>query len=420
MIKNFFSRNKILNSKFVSNGIWLYLLQFFNTIIPLVTIPYITRVLGVKGYGIFSTVVNICAYFQVIIEYGFNLTATREVALLNSDKKLNKVFSLVFFSRIILFLLCIVFIVVIMLFNKNNNVYLLCLIIFGVGLLAYCFQTNWLFQGKQEMKYISISNIISRIITTVAIFIYVKGIEDIYIYCILYVLSPFLSNFIGLIICLRKYHIRLVKITIKDCIDMLRRGAYIFFSNLSGKIFGSIGITFLAIFREDYEVGLYSALYKIPFLILLLWNPISQIIYPNASERITKNFKEGFIFVKKMRRFFLCSFIIFSLVVMLFLNEIIILFLGTEYCVKSYIIYPLLIWVILGINNNFWGIQILVGAGYDKLYSQVFQIGVIFSVLFNLLFVYIWGVEGAAIAPALSEFIISILLYVKIRKIVVK
>ncbi|MCI1524616.1 MAG: oligosaccharide flippase family protein, partial [Lactobacillus crispatus] len=70
-----------LSSKVVNNGIWMYLLQLFNTVIPLITLPYITRILGTEKYGIFSTSFNIVGYLQVIVEYGFAMSATREIAL---------------------------------------------------------------------------------------------------------------------------------------------------------------------------------------------------------------------------------------------------------------------------------------------------------------------------------------------------
>ena len=93
----------LLKKKAVKNGAWLYLLQFFNTVVPLLTLPYITRILGVKQYGIFSIAINIIGYYQVVVEYGFAMSATRKVVL--SDKNadlLSKIFSAVFFFKMYL------------------------------------------------------------------------------------------------------------------------------------------------------------------------------------------------------------------------------------------------------------------------------------------------------------------------------
>ena len=80
--KNFYN---IIGKKYVKNGVWLYGLQFFNTVLPLVTLPYITRVLGTAKYGTFSVVLNFVSYLQVVVESGCALSATREVALISDD-----------------------------------------------------------------------------------------------------------------------------------------------------------------------------------------------------------------------------------------------------------------------------------------------------------------------------------------------
>ena len=69
----------------VKNGMWMYLLQLFNTVIPLLTLPYVTRILGRDGYGLFSIALNFVGYLQVVVEYGFGMSATRKVAVRAGD-----------------------------------------------------------------------------------------------------------------------------------------------------------------------------------------------------------------------------------------------------------------------------------------------------------------------------------------------
>ena len=70
----------LLKRPAINNAIWLYLCQIVNSILPLITLPYITRVLGAAGYGVLALAINIIGYFQVIVEYGFDLSATRVIA----------------------------------------------------------------------------------------------------------------------------------------------------------------------------------------------------------------------------------------------------------------------------------------------------------------------------------------------------
>ena len=71
----------LLKSKVLANSAWLIILQVFNTIVPLLTLPYITRVLGTSNYGVFSLALNWVTYFQVIVEYGFGFTGARKVSI---------------------------------------------------------------------------------------------------------------------------------------------------------------------------------------------------------------------------------------------------------------------------------------------------------------------------------------------------
>lgn len=407
----------LLNKKSVKNGLWIYALQIFNTVIPLITLPYITRILGAENYGTFSLQLNLTAYLQVVVEYGFGLSATRQVALAPPKKSLSKLFTQVMASRIFLFLLSLSAVLIYIAFNNQSTTENVCLFILVFALFAYCFQQNWIFQGKQEMKFISISTMIARTITTVSIFAFIKQADQVVLYCMLYSFSPFLTSFIGSLIAVKRYKLRLVKISIKDLVEALTSGLYIFFTQLSSKVFGAIGVTFLGIYTSNFEVGIYSAIYKLPYVLLLLWIPISQIVYPITSKKIVESFDLGDQLIKKIAKYCLLFFGLISVCVGILGKEVIYIAFGPEYSAYYYIIYPLLIWILLGICNNFIGVQTMVGSGHDKEYSKCFQIGVVFTIVCNYLFIKNCGMLGAAIAPAVSEGLLTLILVISLKKI---
>lgn len=413
------SRNikKMVNSKAINNGIWLYVLQFFNTVIPLVTLPYITRILGAEKYGVFSIVLNIITYLQVLIEFGFGLSATRKVALSEESDNLSKLFTEVIISRVILFFISIFGVITYILISKRLSQENVCLIILAMGLCAYCFQQNWLFQGKQEMRFISFTNIIARAAVTICIFLFVEKPSDITLYCLLYSLSPIISNIFGTIIACRRYSLIFVRVTGKEILLTFKEGMYVFFTQLSSKVFGAVGITFLGIYASNYEVGIYSALNKIPYMLILAWSPVAQVIYPICSRRIMDSYSEGVKYINRLRRYCLFIFGGISFLIGVAAKIIIRIMLGQEYARYFYLIYPLLVWVLLGINNNFWGIQIMVGSGHDKEYGKCFQSGVMIAVIFNFTFIYFWKSLGAAFAPMLSEMALNVILAIQLRKI---
>lgn len=416
MVKLMEEIKKISVKKSIQNGIWMYLLQFFNAIVPLLTLPYVTRILGSAQYGIFSIAFNIISYMQVIVEYGFGMSATRKVVLAE-DGNINELFSAVIYARSVLMTVCFMMAGLFVVFNQKNVELCCSLLLLLICLLGYCMQVNWLFQGKQEMKYISLVNIISRLISVVCIFTFVKTSSNILLYCLLYSISPFLSGCIGLIIAKKMYKLHFVRLPFKRVREEFRDGWYVFTTQLSSKIFGSIGITFLSIFVSNSEVGIFSAIQKIPNIIMLAWTPVAQVLYPISSKHLKDNFEDGKKFVYRVRRKVLPVYTLITIIVCIFSKTIIQIVFGDDYIKFYYWVIPLLIWIIVAINNNFLGIQLLLGSGYDKEYSKCFQVSVLSTILFNFILIYFVGGDGAAIAPLISELTLFILLIVNIRKI---
>ena len=253
----------LIRNKIIQNGWWLYLALFFNTAFPLLTLPYVSRILGASGYGVFATVLNIMTYCQTFIEYGFNLSATRKIALIKHNRReLNSTFSVVICTKCILMLISIVCIFLyVSLFNISYEI-IKCYVIMTIFLLGICLQQNWLFQGLEDVKYISLINIIIRLIFTACVFIFVKTHHDIYIYCFLYAIVSLINGILGTIIAMSKYKICVIRISINDIMNAIKNGFNIFTVQLSSKIFSSIGITFLIFFTSSKDVGIYSAIQK--------------------------------------------------------------------------------------------------------------------------------------------------------------
>lgn len=405
-----------IKTKTMANGMWLYLLQIFNTVIPLITLPYVTRILGTTQYGVFSASFNIVGYLQVVVEYGFVMSATREVALLHTKEKINKLFSTILYSRSFLLICCVIFSIIYLLMWHPNKVQFLSYLLLMIMVLATVIQENWLFQGLEDMKYIAMANIIARTITMILIFYCVKGINDLLIYSFLYAISPLISNIIGLGIVKVKYNIKFVKVKIVEIIDELKKGWYIFTTQFTAKVFGAIGITFLTFYSSSSTVGIFSAIQKIPNLMVLVWSPISTILYPMVSKKMKISFVEGTNFVLHIRRKILLLFLIPTILFSILSHPIVKLAFGASYADKSYWLIPLLMWLFVSIDNNFWGIQILLASGHDKEYSLCFMISVIATIAFNYSFIRLWGGTGAAWAPFASEMLLDILLIWMVKK----
>lgn len=137
-------------------------------------------------------------------------------------------------------------------------------------LVGYCVQVNWLFQSMQDMEYISIINIIGRSVSTLLVFLMVKTSSDVYLYCLLYAIFPLTSGFLGLLLAIRKYHLSMIHLNASDIYREMRDGFFVFTTQLSAKVLISVGITLLAFFASNETVGIYSAIQKIPNILILM------------------------------------------------------------------------------------------------------------------------------------------------------
>ena len=408
---------KKFESKLIKNSIWMVLLQIFNTIVPILTLPYITRILSPVSYGSFSLALNWIGYFQVIVEYGFELTGSRKIAMRKSNENLNEVYSSIILSRIILFIGCLVLFGIIIFFTPIEKNQVICMLILFLMVFATVFEQTWFFQGISEMQNITIINVFSRGMSVVLIFTLVKKAEDLYLYCFLYVSNYLISGIIGCFIVYKKYKVKFKMCSIKLIFKEISDGWYLFLSSVMTKIFGGIGITVLGIISTKSDVGIFSAINKIPYVLTILFLAISRAIYPFNCKKFEYSFEDGVKNVKKVAIPIILMFSIIGVVLIILHYPIVKYIFGNDYAQKAILLIPFIIWVIFGIINNFLGIQTLVASGHQKEYSKAFQISVCIMCLLMLTMGRVWKIYGVAMASMFSEIIFSLILLKKIKDI---
>lgn len=401
---------ELLKSKIVKNSTWLLILQFVNTVIPMITIPYVTRQLGTEVYGIFSVCLNWIIYLQVLVEFGFGLTGARKAAIIESKGELNKLYNNIISSRIILLVISFIiylFVSIISNFTLQENT---CFLILFVIILGTTFQLTWLFQGKQDMKFITIINCFSRFISTILIFLFIKSKSMLYWYAFFYSFTILLSSIISIIVARKKYHLTFKFAKFNDIKNEIIDAKNLFYSSAMSKIFSSFGITVLDFVSTKAIVGIYSAIYKIPYVLTMIFSPISQAIFPYMSIKMKNDYNNGISFFKKVFFPIVIFFSVVGLLIIVFRNTIVYLLFGEEYTKYSIIIIPLIIQFIFAIINNFLGIQFLVTTDNKKLYSNSFFKSVIIIIIANVLLGYYFDIIGVAFAATIGEISLTFFL----------
>ena len=180
-------------STLVKDLSYLYVLQIANYVVPLITIPYLIRVLGVEKFGAISFALAFMQYFVIIIDYGFNYTATRYISIhRNDNNRINRECCIVFSVKIILLLLSLLIVTTVTWavpkMRADVTLYLVC---FVMVIGNYIFPA-WLFQGLEKIKYIAIINFVTKVIFTLSIFFFIKKMN---IFIIIYI--PIIINLVS-------------------------------------------------------------------------------------------------------------------------------------------------------------------------------------------------------------------------------
>ena len=248
MDKSEISIRKVINNKIVQNSFWLFILQGVNMVLPLLTTPYVSRILGTSGYGEYTIAYNLMTYGQVVVEYGFAMSGARRVAISDDKKSINDLFSKIVTARGSLFFVSLTGVLIASLLKSLSFFQILNVLALMLVVLSVVFQMNWLYQGKQQMKFITIVNVIGRVASVALIFLFVKTSNQVLLYCVFYSVTFILSSVIGLVIAIRKYELKYTFPGVKGVIEEIKDGWHLFTSVAVSRLFGTVGVTILGVF----------------------------------------------------------------------------------------------------------------------------------------------------------------------------
>ena len=378
-----------------------------NLFFPLITFPYISRILLPEGIGRITYVQSINNYFLLFINLGIPLYGIREIAKVRNNKlEKSKVFSEIFFLNIITTILGVI--VYICFYNlniiKNDKEIFL---IFSMVLLFNFLSVDWFFQGIEDYKYITVRTVIVKILSTLSLFIFVKKSSDIYIYSIIVVFSLVGSNFFNIVRALKLVQLKLKGLNIKRHL----KGIFIIFSmNLAISIYTNLDSVMLGSYGSKYSLGIYSAASKIIALVMGIVTSLGAVLLPRISNYIEEKKEKDIKQILEKTFSFLLFLIIPSIIGIYFTaNEIILLFAGEEY-LEATTTLKILSLIILFIGfSNFIGMQILYPRGEEKKVFYSVLVGAIINFSLNLYLIPRYYQNGAAFATCVAEFTVVVI-----------
>lgn len=389
------------------NALYNVLYRCFNVLFPLITITYVSRVLMPVGIGKVASAQNIVSYFVVLAALGLPTYGVKKIAECMDDRnKCSKIFSELFWINCLSTIICsVAYLCMIFVIDYFNDKFLLTIVV-GIHLFANIINIDWLYQGLENYKYIMVRSLIVKIVSLIAIFIFVRQESDYVVYAFIATLG-LVFNYIFNIVNLCK-HVRL-QLHDLDIIPHLRPVFILLATTIAIEIYTLADTTMLNLLKGDEIVGYYTNSAKAVAITRSMIAAACAVFLPRLNFYFSHNQVEEFNRLAMKGLSILLNFSFPAAIALLILaDDCTFILFGQEFESSILSMRILTLSIITIAISNFTGYQVLVTLGKESivLYSTI--IGAIINVLLNSLLILPYGHYGAAIASVITEGIIAL------------
>ena len=390
------------------NAFYNILLNVAAVIFPLITAPYISRVLEPDGVGISNFANTYAGYFALVALLGIPTYGVREVSKAREDKEslselVSQLMSIALLTTLIVSFIYLITIAFIEKLNENYIIFILA----GFAIYFAPLKINWYYQGIEDFGFITKVSLIVRVLSVISLFIFVRDKNDLIIYVIIGVLGSVLADVWNYCKMLRS-GIK-PRITTKGLKRHINPLLVLFASTIAVSIYTVLDTLMLGFITDYSEVGFYTNAMHMSKVILTAVTSLSIVAVPRVSYYLNdKDYNSINLLINKS--FSVVSFLAFPVAIGMtcIAPTFVPLFFGSKF-ISSVI--PLMILSVLVISvglNNLTGIQVLIGMGYDKLFLYSVLVGTVTNFLLNWFLIPLWGAKGASIASVVAETLILV------------
>jgi polysaccharide transporter, PST family len=394
----------------------LSILQLLNYALPLAVVPYLTRVLGPARYGLVIFAQAAIGYACSITDYGFNYSATRQVARHRSDPEaLSRIFWSTLVAKSLLMLLCFailgVLIALVPMFRSHAA-------LFGATsglLLGSVLFPMWFFQGIEEMRAVTIAQSVAKLTLVPLIFILVTNQEQFVRAAAIQSGTAVLAGIIGIPLIVRTSLVSWHRPSWGEVKDTFREGWHVFLSTTAILIYTSTNTLILGFLSGDVQTGYFGAANRAVQGSQGILVPVTQALYPHLNSMAVKSRDAAVALIRKS---------VFWIVLVSLGVSILFLFGSAPICHLVFgrkfdgSIAPLrwmaFLPVLLGLSNVF-GVQTMLTFGMNKEFNRIVSSSVALNLLLTVPFARLWGADGAAAALLITEFVVTLGMFLVVR-----
>ena len=388
------------------NFLYNILLNVSSVIFPLITAPYVSRVLEPDGVGLVNFANTYAGYFALVAVLGIPTYGVREVSKVRDDKEaLSKLISeLMSITAIMTVGVSLVYLLTIALVGQLTENYVIFLLA-GFAVYLAPFKINWYYEGLEDFGFITFRSLIMRTLSVLLLFVLVREKSDLVLYIILIVAGGILTD-IWNFVKMWKSGIR-PHFTLSGLKPHMSPLLLLFSSAIAISIYTVLDTLMIGFLTDYNEVGYYSNAMHMSKVILMVVTSLSIVVVPRVSLYMKENNMEK-INELMNKSFSVVSFLAFPAAIGLACASPVFvpLFFGVKFTgsVIPLMILSMLI-IIIGLSN-LTGTQVLLGMGFDKLFLYSVLTGTVSNFLMNCFFIPFWGAVGASYASVIAEILV--------------
>lgn len=402
--------NSVRHTRILKNTTYLFMAQGINYVIPLITLPFLISHIGAKAFGVVAFGQAVAIYVQLVADYGFNISATRNVTIKRSgpDQDFSAYVSTVIGAKIALVIPALLVAIPLCWWHASTNGEMLAYMLLIASAVGNVLTPVWFYQGMNQMGPVAIASTVTKLLSALGILLWVRQPEDLVLTALVLAVPPTLVGIFCVGMLLRSSVLDLKNLSITGIILELKHGAPYFLSAAGGGVLSSSGVFVLGIFHDSAVVGVYAAAEKIIKAGVGCLAPISQSLYPVNAQAFAESTQAGFTSVRRTSVFLLVPAVLGTV---------------TLYIIAPYglaelnwvdpryleIIRWLCPWIFLGVLNNVLGMQVLGAMGRGKPYATIFAIAACFTIVIFLLLVPRMAEKGVILGMVGGELMLSCL-----------
>ena len=400
--------------KVIKNYLYNLSYQLLTIILPIITVPYVTRIFTSEALGNYVFYNSIVSYFSLFAMLGIGVYGTKQIAAASDA---NSTFWNIYVIQLIASILALsVYVISVFSIPQMGGVIPLMV---GVVLFERMFDISWLFSGKEDFKKITLRNTVVRLVGVICIFIFIKSSDDLYLYIFLIVTINFLGQLVMWIPA--KKFIKRPSFNTKIMKKNLHPIVLLFLPQVAISLYVVLDRTLLGLIGSYSDVGIYEQGQKLTSILITVVTSLGVVMLPRVANLLSERREEE---VQNMVKF---SFILYNLIIfpMIFgliaVNEVFVkLFLGQNFQDVKYVLYIIVFNLMFIGWTNILGYQVLVVRNKNKEFMLSTTIPAFVSVAVNIVVIPFFGYIGASITSVVVEILVFAIQWYYSRNIINK